>query len=81
MMTIIKKLLKKNKTKNSKGDIKENRNEPSCWTLGWSADIELGFGDGTYLSRKAALLLHPEYFDKDGNPILEMLPIDKPKSY
>ena len=51
---------------------------PSCWTLGWGGTIELGFADGTYLPRKVALLVYPQYF-KDGEPILDMLPMDKPK--
>ena len=51
---------------------------PDCWTLSWSGTIELGFPDGTYLPRKVALLVYPQYF-KDGEPILDMLPMDKPK--
>ena len=51
---------------------------PCCWTLSWSGTIELGFADGTYLPRRVALILHPQYF-KDGEPILDMLPIRKPK--
>jgi hypothetical protein len=46
---------------------------PICWTLSWSGTIELGFADGTYLPRRAGLILHPQYF-KDGEPILDMLP-------
>ena len=46
------------------------------WTIGWSGDVELGVGDGCYLPRKAAVLLHPEYFDEEGNPILSALPMD-----
>lgn len=53
--------------------------KPTKWVLGWSGDIELGFDDGTYLPRKAALLLNPEYFDEQGNPIKDKLPFDKPK--
>lgn len=49
---------------------------PSCWTLGWSGQIELGFEDGTYLPRKTALLLFPEYFTYSGCPIYEKLPFD-----
>ena len=55
------------------------KNKPTCWTLGWSFNVELGFDDGTYLPRKAALILYPKYFDENGEPILEMLPIDEPK--
>ena len=51
---------------------------PRCWTLSWSGTIEIGFADGTYLPRRAALIFHPEYF-KDGEPILDMLPMDRPK--
>lgn len=51
---------------------------PTKWVLGWSGDIELGFDDGKYLPRKAALILYPEYFDESGNPIKEKLPFDKP---
>lgn len=53
------------------------KEKPSCWTLGWSLDIELGFNDGKYLPRKAALILYPEYFDENKEPILNMLPIRK----
>ena len=47
---------------------------PDCWTLSWSGTIELGFADGTYLPRRVALITHSEYF-KDGEPILDMLPM------
>jgi hypothetical protein len=61
---------------------KKDKEKPKCdkpthWTLGWSGDLELGFADGTYLPRKAALLLNPEYFDENGNPKMDMLPIGK----
>jgi hypothetical protein len=45
--------------------------------LGWSLEAELGFNDGKYLPRKAALILYPEYFDESGNPKMDMLPIGK----
>lgn len=51
-----------------------NNNIPNCWTLSWSGTIELGFPDGKYLPRDAALILHPQYF-KDGEPNLDMLPM------
>ena len=53
------------------------KEKPTHWTLGWSLDIELGFNDSRYLPRKAALILYPEYFDENGEPILDMLPIGK----
>lgn len=53
--------------------------KPTHWTMGWGGTVELGFDDGKYLPRKAALILHPEYFDENGEPILDMLPIGKPK--
>lgn len=52
--------------------------KPDHWALSWSLTIELGFPDGTYLPRQAALVIFPQYF-KDGEPILDMLPMDKPK--
>lgn len=55
------------------------KEQPTCWTLGWSLNMELGFADGRYLPRKAALILYPEYFDENGEPIKDMLPLDKPK--
>lgn len=55
------------------------KEEPSCWILGWSLDVELGFSDGRYLPRKAALILYPEYFNENGEPNFNMLPIDTPK--
>ena len=57
---------------------KVDTSKPTYWTMGWGGDPELGFSDGTYLPRKAALLLHSEYFDKNGNPILSALPVGKP---
>ena len=51
-------------------------NKPTHWCLGWSLDIELGFDDGKYLPRKAALILYPEYFNENGEPKLDMLPMD-----
>lgn len=52
------------------------KEKPTHWTLGWSLEAELGFSDGKYLPRKAALILYPEYFDEQGKPILDMLPIE-----
>ena len=52
------------------------KEKPTHWTLGWSLEAELGFSDGKYLPRKAALILYPEYFDEQGEPILDMLPIE-----
>jgi hypothetical protein len=62
------------------------KEKPTCWTFGWSMDIELGFADGKYLPRKAALILYPEYFDEQGEPIRDMLPFGyamtkKPRGY
>ena len=53
--------------------------KPTHWCLGWSLNMELGFDDGKYLPRKAALVLYPEYFDDNGEPIKDMLPLDEPK--
>lgn len=50
---------------------------PTHWCISWSGTVELGFDDGTYLPRRAAVLLYPEYFDEKNNPILSMLPMDK----
>lgn len=50
--------------------------KPSHWCLGWLLNIELGFDDGKYLPRAAALMLYPEYFDENGEPKLNMLPMD-----
>ena len=55
------------------------RDKPTCWMLGWSLDMELGFADGRYLPRQAALILYPEYFDEKGEPIKNILPLDEPK--
>ena len=57
----------------------KNKEQPTHWTLGYSLDAELGFRDGKYLPRKAALILYPEYFDENGEPIFNMLPIGKSK--
>ncbi|MBR5796376.1 MAG: hypothetical protein IKY26_09550 [Erysipelotrichaceae bacterium] len=51
--------------------------KPTHWTLGYSLDAELGYDDGKYLPRKAALLLYPEYFDEHGEPRFDMLPVGK----
>lgn len=56
---------------------KKKTNKPTHWTLGWSLEPELGFDGGTYLPRKAALLFYPEYFDENGKPILDKLPVGK----
>ena len=53
--------------------------KPTHWCLGWSLNMELGFDNGKYLPRKAALILYPEYFDDNGEPIKDMLPLDEPK--
>lgn len=50
-------------------------NKPTHWCLGWTGDIELGFDDGKYLPRKAALIIYPQFFT-DGKPNIDMLPID-----
>ena len=50
---------------------------PTHWCMSWAGTVELGFDDGTYLPRKAALILYPQYFDNNGNPIFEMLPFDE----
>lgn len=50
-------------------------NKPTHWALSWGLTIELGFADGKYLPRKAGLLLYPEYFDENGEPKIEMLPL------
>lgn len=50
--------------------------KPTHWCLGWSGNLELGFDDGKYLPRKAALILYPEYFNESSEPKLDMLPID-----
>lgn len=50
--------------------------KPTYWCMGWYGTVELGFDDGTYLPRQAALILYPEYFDYNGEPILGMLPFD-----
>lgn len=63
--------------KNKKKKEKLNCDKPSHWTLGWSLEAELGFDDGKYLPRKAALILYPEYFNENGNPKMDMLPIGK----
>lgn len=52
--------------------------KPTHWCMGWGCTVELGYQDGTYLPRKAALILHPEYFNENGEPILEKLPFDRP---
>ena len=57
------------------------KKKPTHWTLGWNLKPELGFVDGTYLPRKAALLLYPEYFDDNGEPNFDILPLAKPKKY
>lgn len=51
--------------------------KPTHWCMSWSVTVELGFDDGTYLPRDAALILYPDYFDNEGNPILEKLPFDR----
>ena len=50
--------------------------KPTHWCMSWAGTVELGFDNGTYLPREAALILYPDYFDNGGNPILEKLPFD-----
>lgn len=50
--------------------------KPTHWALGHSLRPELGFDDGTYLMRNAGKILYPEYFDENGEPRLDMLPLD-----
>lgn len=52
------------------------KERPTCWTLGWDFRPQLGFADGKYLPRKAALILYPEYFDDKGEPVMNLLPLD-----
>lgn len=54
-------------------------NKPTHWTLSWGLTIELGFANGTYLPRKPAILLYPEYFDEKGEPKIDMLPLGEEK--
>lgn len=56
-----------------KREKKHSDKQPTCWTLGYSFKPELGFDDGTYLIRKAAKILYPEYFNELGEPRLDML--------
>lgn len=56
---------------------KEKSTRPTHWTLNWAGEVDLGYDDGTYLPRKAALLFYPEYFDENGEPILDKLPVGK----
>lgn len=51
--------------------------KPTHWCMSWAGTVELGFDDGTYLPRKAALILYAQYFDAEENPILDMLPFDE----
>ena len=50
--------------------------KPTHWCMGWDGLLNLGFDDGNYLMRKHGLMLYPEYFDENGKPRLDMLPID-----
>lgn len=76
-MPIIKEFISDNKYCNwyQKDAIVEK--QLTYWTLGWGLEAELGFDDGRYLPRKAAMILYPEYFDENGEPILDMLPFKK----
>ena len=49
--------------------------------MGWSGQLDLGFDDEKYLMRKDGLIFYPEYFDENGEPKLDMLPIDTPELY
>jgi hypothetical protein len=55
--------------------------KPTHWCLSWALTLELGFEDEKYLPRKAGLLFYPEYFDENGEPKLDMLPIDTIELY
>ncbi len=51
--------------------------KPTHWCMSWAGTVEIGFDDGTYLPRKAAIILYPEYFDDKNEPIISMLPMDQ----
>ena len=55
--------------------------KPTHWCLGWDGRLNLGFDDGNYLMRKHGLMFYPEYFDENGEPKLDMLPIDSPELF
>ena len=63
----------------NKKNKKPPNDNPTHWTLGFSLDLELGFDDGKYMPRKAAILFYPQYFDKNGEPIRDALPIGRSK--
>ena len=54
------------------------KEQPINWCLSWAGTVELGFADGKYPPRDAALILYPEYFNENGEQILEKLPFDRP---
>lgn len=68
--------ISKFKKRIAKNKDKDKNKKPTHWTLGHSLRPELGFDDGTYLMRNAGKLLYPEYFDENGEPRLDMLPLD-----
>ena len=77
MLDRIKQLLRNKSNRDIAGaENKVDIHTPIYWTLSWIGTVELGFVDGKYLPRKAALLIYPDYFDENGEPILDKLPID-----
>lgn len=65
--------------KNWRKKKKEKSLIPTHWCLGHDFKPQLGFDDGTYLPREAGKIFHPEYFDKNGEPKMDMLPLDGQK--
>ena len=55
---------------------KDINKKPTHWALGYSFKPELGFDDGKYMLREAARIFYPDYFDENGEPKLDMLPLD-----
>lgn len=54
---------------------------PICWTMSWAGNICLGFADRKYMPNSFATHFYPDYFDENGKPILNKLPMDSPDLY
>ena len=51
--------------------------QAKAWTLGWDREIHILFEDNKILWGDADRILYPEYFDENGEPLLDKLPMDR----
>ena len=58
---------------------KKTKKTPICWTTDLNGETCLGFAGGKFLPNFLGKSNYPKYFDKNGKPILDMLPMENEK--